>query len=106
VIAELCDEVVVMYAGEVVEYGPMRDVFLRPAHPYTKKLLECDPARIKERSRKLPVIEGNLPDLANLPPGCIFSDRCPSAFERCNSHRPVLDGTDHQVSCHLWEGDI
>ena len=60
VIAELCDEVVVMYAGEVVESGATRDVFRNPRHPYTQKLLECDPARIEQRSRKLPVISGNL----------------------------------------------
>ena len=103
VIAELCEEVVVMYAGEVVEHGTMREVFLHPRHPYTRKLLECDPARIEERSRKLPVIEGGLPDLAALPRGCIFSPRCPSAVERCGDERPVLKGDHHQAACHLVE---
>ena len=75
VIAELCDEVVVMYAGEVVESGSVRDVFLDPRHPYTQRLLECDPARIEQRTRELPVIEGNLPNLVDLPGGCIFRER-------------------------------
>src|SRR5205814_7894742 len=61
-IAELCDEVVVMYAGEVVEQGPVRDIFHNPRHPYTRLLLECDPARIEARSRQLPTIGGGVPD--------------------------------------------
>ena len=72
VIAELCDEVVVMYAGEVVESGPTRDVFLDPRHPYTRKLLACDPARIAQATRDLPVIPGSLPDLVDIPKGCVF----------------------------------
>ena len=63
VIAELCDRVVVMYAGEVVEQGTVRDVFHRAAHPYTRKLLECDPASIAQATRDLPTIPGDIPDL-------------------------------------------
>jgi oligopeptide/dipeptide ABC transporter ATP-binding protein len=92
VIAELCDEVVVMYAGEVVESGTTQDVFVTPKHPYTQKLLECDPARIKERTRELPVIEGSLPQLVNIPAGCIFKDRCEKSVERCAVERPLLTG--------------
>ncbi|MBT8047798.1 MAG: ABC transporter ATP-binding protein [Xanthomonadales bacterium] len=103
VIAELCDEVVVMYAGEVVESGPMRDVFLEPRHPYTRKLLECDPARIAEPTRDLPVIEGSLPNLVQLPDGCIFRERCPKTIERCGLQRPRLAGDGHQASCHLLD---
>ena len=83
VIAELCDEVIVMYAGEVVESGSTREVFLRPRHPYTQKLLECDPARIRQRTRQLPVIEGSLPNLAELPRGCIFQGAL------CAEHRTL-----------------
>lgn len=101
VIAELCDEVVVMYAGEVVESGPMRDVFLAPRHPYTRKLLECDPARIAQRARDLPVIQGSLPNLVNLPGGCIFRQRCPQSLPRCGAERPHLAGVSHQAACHL-----
>jgi peptide/nickel transport system ATP-binding protein len=103
VIAELCDEVVVMYAGEVVESGTTRDVFLNPRHPYTQKLLECDPARIAERTRNLPVIEGTLPDLVTLPGGCIFRERCDQSFDRCEQERPLLSGEGHRVACHLVE---
>ena len=103
VIAELCDEVVVMYAGEVVETGSLRDVFVDPRHPYTQKLLECDPARIVQRTRDLPVIEGSLPNLVNLPGGCIFRERCSKSLPRCAVERPLLSGDHHQVACHLLE---
>jgi oligopeptide/dipeptide ABC transporter ATP-binding protein len=101
VIAELCDEVVVMYAGEVVEFGPMRDVFTRPLHPYTQKLLECDPARIEEISRHLPVISGHLPDLVNLSAGCVFCERCDAAIAKCRSERPLPGQSEHSAACHL-----
>jgi len=101
VIAELCDEVVVMYAGEVVESGTTRDVFLKPRHPYTRRLLECDPARIEQATRNLPVIAGNLPDLANLPGGCVFRPRCDESIDICTRERPPLDGVDHCTACHV-----
>ena len=105
VIAELCEDVVVMYAGEVVERGSVRDVFHRPAHPYTERLLECDPGRIKERARVLPTIPGEIPDLASLPSGCIFADRCSSRMERCSVERPALDerSSGHFAACHLTD---
>ncbi|MEH6578536.1 MAG: ABC transporter ATP-binding protein [Amphritea sp.] len=103
VIAELCDEVVVMYAGEVVEQGSVRDIFHRPSHPYTQKLLECDPARIVDKTRDLPTIFGNLPDLVAVPQGCIFADRCEFASSHCHRLRPsrtvVEEG--HTANCHL-----
>jgi oligopeptide/dipeptide ABC transporter ATP-binding protein len=101
VIAELCDEVVVMYAGEVVESGPTRDVFLKPRHPYTRKLLECDPASIKEATRNLPVIAGKLPDLVDLPGGCVFRSRCDASIDVCARERPALGGGDHCAACHV-----
>jgi oligopeptide/dipeptide ABC transporter ATP-binding protein len=103
VIAELCDEVVVMYAGEVVESGPTRDVFLKPRHPYTRKLLECDPARIKQATRNLPVIAGKLPELVDLPDGCVFRPRCDQSIDRCARERPELDGGDHCTACYVAE---
>ena len=103
VIAELCDHVVVMYAGEVVEQGTIRDVFNSPAHPYTKKLLECDPAGIQTKTRNLPVIPGDIPDLVNLSDGCIFRSRCDSSIPACGTHWPqrieVTGG--HSANCHL-----
>jgi len=103
VIAELCDYVVVMYAGEVVEEGTVSDVFKRPQHPYTEKLLECDPANIAKKTRVLPTIPGSVPDLVALPAGCIFKDRCDAKIERCETLRPErIDATEHHyVSCHL-----
>ena len=101
VIAELCDEVVVMYAGELVESGSTRDVFLSPRHPYTRKLLECDPARIQKASRNLPVIAGKLPDLVDLPRGCVFRERCDLAVDVCTREQPRLDNGDHRAACHV-----
>ena len=101
VIAELCDEVVVMYAGEVVESGATREVFLKPRHPYTRKLLECDPARIEQATRDLPVIAGKLPDLADLPDGCVFRPRCDERVDVCSRERPPLEGGDHCTACHV-----
>jgi oligopeptide/dipeptide ABC transporter ATP-binding protein len=105
VIAELCDEVIVMYAGEVVESGSVRDVFIDPRHPYTQKLLECDPARIAQRTRELPVIEGSLPNLVDLPGGCIFRERCSHRLARCGEDRPDLSGNQHQAACHLLDAE-
>jgi oligopeptide/dipeptide ABC transporter ATP-binding protein len=103
VVAELCDRVNVMYAGEVVESGPIRPVFQRPQHPYTQRLLACDPARVRERTRHLCTIPGELPDLVNLPPGCVFADRCLSVFEPCRkAPPPLLPGAeDAVVRCYL-----
>lgn len=101
VIAELCDRVVVMYAGEVVESGTVREIFHTPHHPYTRMLLACDPGAISERTRVLPIIRGFLPDLVNLPTGCVFRDRCDSAIDAC-SDKPSLQehGADRRVACH------
>ncbi len=108
VIAELCDEVVVMYAGEVIEQGSVRDVFHNPAHPYTAALLKCDPGHIKEKTRNLPTIPGEVPDLVDLPSGCIYQQRCTKGFARCQSERPAfrqINGS-HGVACHLTETDL
>jgi oligopeptide/dipeptide ABC transporter ATP-binding protein len=105
-IAELCDAVVVMYAGEVVEEGSVHDVFHRPAHPYTRRLLECDPARVAGDWRgDLPTIPGDVPDLVALPPGCVFAPRCPRAIARCRVEAPpaVAVGAGHAARCHLAE---
>ena len=102
VIAELCDYVVLMYAGEVVEQGTVADVFHRPAHPYTERLLQCDPASIAIKSRTLPTIPGDIPDLVTLPPGCIFKNRCKYVMKQCDTAVPQWTeyATGHYVSCH------
>lgn len=102
VIAELCDDVVVMYAGEVVERGTVRDVFRNPSHPYTRRLLECDPARQTQRTRVLPTIPGEIPDLRNRPPGCVFAARCLEKHAGCDLPQPeVTVGADHAARCNL-----
>ena len=103
VIAELCDEVSVMYAGEVVEQGSVRDIFHNARHPYARKLLECDPARIAEKTANLPTIPGDIPDLVALPEGCIFQARCEQATARCASEVPARHrvGPGHSAACHL-----
>ncbi len=103
VIAELCDRVVVLYGGEVVETGPVRDIFHNPKHPYTRRLIECDPGHIKTRARTLPTIPGDVPDLAALPNGCIFRDRCIEALPRCATEHPPLAaaGTGRTAACWL-----
>ncbi len=88
VIAELCDEVAVMYAGEVVEHASVRDLFHQPRHPYTRLLLECDPARVPGEQARLPTIGGALPDLVAPPPGCVFAPRCPEAGPECDTPPP------------------
>lgn len=102
VIAELCDRVVVMYAGAVVESGDVREIFHAPRHPYTRRLIDCDPGHIKERARVLPTIPGEVPDLTRLPSGCIFRDRCDRSFDRCAQVPPLSQLNDsHQAACWL-----
>ncbi|MDT8408026.1 MAG: ABC transporter ATP-binding protein [Wenzhouxiangellaceae bacterium] len=102
VVAGLCDKVLVMYAGEVMESADIEPLFEDPAHPYTQGLLESVPRMDRSDSGILKAIPGNPPDLIDLPPGCPFRQRCPYAFDRCIEHpelRPV-DG-QRQKRCHL-----
>jgi oligopeptide/dipeptide ABC transporter ATP-binding protein len=102
VIAELCDRVVVMYAGAVVESGTVREIFHNPKHPYTRRLIDCDPGHIKERARVLPTIPGEVPDLTKLPTGCIFRDRCDQAMDRCATVPPLARLSEgHNAACWL-----
>ncbi len=104
VIAELCDDVVVMYAGEVVERGTTRQVFHAPRHPYARRLLECDPARQSGRTRHLPTIPGEIPDLRHRPPGCVFATRCDQRVDACDKVPPdVAVDTGHVARCVLAE---
>lgn len=101
VIAELCDRVAVMYAGQVVEEGPVDSLFHDPRHPYTRALLACDPAVVDPASGRLPAIGGRIPDLTALPDGCAFAPRCGMAQPTCSSpvprHHP---GPGRSVLCH------
>ena len=104
VVAELCDKVAIMYAGEVMERGTVRDIFHRSRHPYTLKLLECDPGRIADATRNLPTIPGELPSLVDVPEGCIFRSRCPERFDLCvRKPPPHRVGAEHFSACHKAE---
>ena len=87
IVARMCDRVAVMYAGRIVEMGPVRRLLTRPAHPYSRALLESIP-RLGTRSERLVAIEGQPPDMARLPGGCAFAPRCPSVMERCRVEAP------------------
>jgi oligopeptide/dipeptide ABC transporter ATP-binding protein len=91
VVAEVCDRVLVMYAGQVVEEASIDDIFHRPAHPYTRALLRSIPKRGKKvKGAKFETIEGMVPDLRKLPPGCRFQGRCSREEERCRQEEPAL----------------
>jgi oligopeptide transport system ATP-binding protein len=102
VIAGLCDKVLVMYAGEVMELADIETIYRRPRHPYTQGLLQSVPRLDREQSGILRAIPGNPPDLVDLPAGCPFRPRCPYAFEHCIEH-PALedDGEGHYKRCWL-----
>jgi oligopeptide/dipeptide ABC transporter ATP-binding protein len=87
IVAKMCDQLAVMYAGRVVESGPVSRIFNAPAHPYTRALLNSIP-RMGGNRERLTAIEGQPPNLASLPPGCAFAPRCPVAFDRCQAESP------------------
>jgi oligopeptide/dipeptide ABC transporter ATP-binding protein len=103
VVAEVCDRVVVMYAGQVVETGAVREIFTDPGHPYTQGLLAAVP-RPDQRGGKLAVIPGTVPHPARWPRGCRFRARCPYAWDRCHDQPPLLDaGPGQHARCWLIE---
>jgi oligopeptide/dipeptide ABC transporter ATP-binding protein len=103
VVAEICDRVVVMHAGQVVESAPVRTLFNSPAHPYTRALVRSIP-RI-DRDVAMEPIPGSVPSLLNPPPGCRYVERCDWASERCRLSRPPLNkvAADHLVACYGYE---
>ncbi len=106
VIAENAEQVVVMYAGRVVEEASVYDLFNNPLHPYTQGLLRSVPRRsVEDGSKRLTAIKGVVPSLLDLPPGCKFNDRCPHAFDRCFEEEPglLLPPDGHPVRCWLYD---
>jgi oligopeptide/dipeptide ABC transporter ATP-binding protein len=106
IVAKMCDQLAVMYAGRVVESGPVSRIFNAPVHPYTEALLNSIP-RMSDGPQRLTAIEGQPPDLAALPPGCSFAPRCPRAFDRCREEAPpeyFLDG--RTARCWLAAPDV
>ncbi|UYO00223.1 MAG: ABC transporter ATP-binding protein [Devosia sp.] len=104
VVAEIADEVAVMYLGDVVEQGNVYDVFARPSHPYTQALMASIPKMARKADRvRLSPIKGNVPSPRDRPEGCAFTSRCPYAFEPCPDVRPGRTdvGNGHHARCHL-----
>jgi oligopeptide/dipeptide ABC transporter ATP-binding protein len=104
VIAETCEDVMVMYAGRVAETGSVEDIFHRPVHPYTRGLLDSIPRLEFPRKARLRTIEGMVPALMDLPAGCRFNNRCPYRIDRCTAEAPPLAAVagSHRVGCHRW----
>ena len=105
IVAKMCDKVAVMYAGRMVESGPVRQIFNRPAHPYTEALLRSIP-RLTDRRQRLTAIEGQPPDMTSPPSGCAFHPRCPKAIERCQEQDPPTFevAADQRARCWLADG--
>jgi peptide/nickel transport system ATP-binding protein len=105
VVAETCDRVAVMYGGRIQELAPVRDLFRRPLHPYTRGLLGSLPRVDGAKARRLTTIPGSVPDIHHLPVGCKFSTRCVERFEPCAGIEPPLVEAEpgHWVRCHLHD---
>ena len=105
VVAEVADEIAVMYAGRIVEQASAAELFAHPQHPYTRGLLASIPRLDRDRSSGLDPIAGRPPSLIAPPSGCAFHPRCPRAFDRCPAELPPLEpsaaGSEHLVACLL-----
>jgi peptide/nickel transport system ATP-binding protein len=105
VIAETADRVAVMYAGRIAEIGPVQDVVRQPAHPYTAGLMGSIPSLV-QRVERLAQIDGAMPRLNAIPPGCAFNPRCPEVFGRCRVERPdLLPAGPTRAACWLHAND-
>ena len=100
----ISDTIAIMYLGKIVEIGDKKELFSDPLHPYTQTLLSAIPVPNPERKRKAIELKGEVPSAINIPTGCRFHPRCPKAFGRCPSEKPVLmnQGRYHLVACHLY----
>jgi oligopeptide/dipeptide ABC transporter ATP-binding protein len=101
IVAKMCDQVAVMYAGRLVEWGPVTRIFDAPAHPYTQALLGSIP-RMSDGRERLTAIEGQPPDLAAPPPGCAFHPRCPQAMAQCREEAPPETVLDPRHTTRCW----
>lgn len=112
VVQQVCDRVVVMYLGQVIETASVTELFDNPRHPYTRALMQSMPSMLTDRSQRLPAIEGNVPPLTDIPPGCRFVTRCAHATEHCHVVQPALVAEDdvragpagvaHEQRCLNW----
>ncbi|OEF23905.1 ABC transporter ATP-binding protein [Vibrio rumoiensis] len=105
VVAEMCDQVVVMYAGKVVEQADVFELFDHPSHPYTQGLLGSMPNTHSIAKSLLPTIDGSVPNLHEMPTGCRFVTRCVYQQEKCHQQSPNLfaRNSEHLISCHYWQ---
>jgi oligopeptide/dipeptide ABC transporter ATP-binding protein len=103
-VAEYADLVMVMYAGQVCEFGPVAEVVAEPHHPYTRALLESVPRADIPEGAALAAIPGELPDPTTVTKGCPFAPRCPSVMDICREVNPdqYKVGPAHRAACHLW----
>ncbi|MET7900049.1 ABC transporter ATP-binding protein [Streptomyces sp. NPDC005355] len=111
VVADVADTIAVMYAGRIVETAPVRDLYRRPAHPYTRGLLDSIP-RLDRKGQELYAIKGLPPSPLAVPPGCPFNPRCPRAQDICRTERPPLyevtdgPGAGRASACHFWKDEL
>jgi peptide/nickel transport system ATP-binding protein len=103
VVAEVCETVAIMYAGEIVEYGTLEQVYNDTKHPYTRGLFDSIP-KFNEEVKRLKPIKGQMPNPANLPAGCNFADRCPDVMPKCREADPIVidTGENHLVKCYKY----
>lgn len=107
VVQFICDEIAVMYLGQIVEYAPRKELFARPRHPYTRALLESAPSLGRRKSAgyvRAAAVKGDPPSPVNIPDGCAFASRCPKAKDLCRTTTPEVSGpATHRVVCHFPE---
>lgn len=103
VVAKIADNIAVLYAGSVMEYGDVYTIFRKRMHPYTKGLIEATPSLLVNPALIKP-IPGNPPDIRNLPTGCPFHERCPKATDKCKTTKPLFEEIEdnHFIACHLY----
>jgi len=104
IVAKMCDQVAVMYAGRLVESGPVKQIYNTPAHPYTQALLESIP-RLGDSRKRLTAIDGQPPDPSAPPPGCAFHPRCPKVMDRCRSDAPPEFRVADAQTSRCWLSD-
>ncbi len=107
VVEHICDRVIVMYLGKIVEMASYRDLYINPKHPYTQALMSAVPETDPRAGRDRIILKGDVPSPINPPPGCHFHPRCPHRMEPCDRAEPVLKdlGDHHDVACHLYGSD-
>ncbi len=108
IVYDLCERVIIMYTGQIMEEGKTMAVFNHPLHPYTQGLIAAIPSPESDKNIELKTIEGTVPDSNKMPMGCRFHPRCPKAFERCKEEVPQLIscGDNRQVRCFLYEDGV